>query len=225
MSKLAIFTASTDALSARMVVEKICLDNDVPVDLSSAGGFGSQAGKLAELLGVEVWIALKMIWEANPWPNDDLFKERTIISPPGQSLRKSGDETTLPFDEDQIQSYLRFRRACLTMISIFDMVPERLLQTKPQPSDHVVQEFIQHALSQSVEHGSCRLLDNGSIVHSSGTGPVLKSPLLLRPLMKLLQGGILLPNLATAVLLRNRIKEIMIEAAERDNRRRIGVKK
>lgn len=198
-----LFKAVTEARSVSLIVGKICGDNGIHVDLTSPDGFGSQSGKLAELLGIEVWISLKMIQEANPWP----------------SKISIGDLT-----EETPDSYRRFRRACLVMISIFDSVPGKLLLTRPQPADGVVQQFVQHAISQSVDNGPFRLLENGSIVHSTPQGFTLKSPLFLRPRVTFPRGSILLSNMMIANSLRERMREIMVEAEERDNRRKKSVK-
>lgn len=234
-----LFKAITEARSAAIIVEKICCDNGISIDLTSPDGFGSQAGLLAELLGTEVWISLKTIQEANPWPN-----QLTALRRPRVVFRlQPGDEPTNhsgfhPYDNDvqitaetgedlsvQIYAYQRFRRACLTMISIFDFVPIKLAQTKPQPAEEVLDNFVSLVLHMSVDNGPFRLLENGSIVYSTLRGATLKSPLFLRPKVTFPSdvpnvGSVLLPDMETANSLRERMREIMVEAEERDNRRR-----
>jgi hypothetical protein len=226
-----LFKAITEARSAAIVVEKICCDNGISIDLTSPDGFGSQAGVLAELLGIEVWISLKTIQEANPWPNKLTALRKQHGSPTSQSFgfhpHDNDVQITVGSDEDlsdQIYAYQRFRRACLTMISIFDIVPTKLAQTKPQPTEEVVENFARRVLRMSVDSGPFRLLENGSIVHSVARGSTLKSPLFSRPQVTFQSfssdAGVLLPDMETANSLRERMREIMIEAEERDNRRR-----
>jgi hypothetical protein len=218
-----LFKAITEARSAAMVVEKICHDNGISIDLTSLEGFGPQGGKLTELLGVEVWISLKIIQEANPWPGRSKTTEYNSGFNPNETLPSQID----PLDgslSDQIYAYQRFRRACLTMVSIFDFVPSKLFLTRPQPTEEVVENFVGRVLHMSVDNGPFRLLENGSIVHSVPRGTTLKSPLFLRPRVTFqsfsTDSGVLLPDMETANSLRERMREIMIEAEERDNRRR-----
>lgn len=196
------FAIVTRAYDIRLAVEKICGDNGVSVDLSSPDGFGSQAGKLADLLGVEVWIALKIILEANPWPAGTKNVHASDLS------------------VEHLYAFQRFQQGCHTMISIFDIVPERLLHTRPQPPDGVVEEFVQQAVRTSVDKGTFKLLENGSIIHSFKGDQTMKTPLFLRPRLKFPSGHVLLPDLRTAMKLRDRMCEIMWEVEAKIKRQR-----